>query len=179
MRRWTHRHRPAGRGPGGRAAGGPPWPQGRPAVGDRCPVAGSGHRARRSALRWSRISNSPGGRAPTRTLVRLCACEGKHKVSAEAAGSSAAQSRAQPLLVDPPEVVLPAVDKGHRDLLAVAVEHLRERRLPPRVAFRPGRGEGAPAPGAAQVQPVQVRDLPVAPVADDGRLEQRCRLPLV
>src|SRR6478735_6096408 len=43
---------------------------------------------------------------------------------APAADARSAQGRAQPVLVDAPEVVLPAVDEGHRDVLAEAVRQV-------------------------------------------------------
>src|SRR3546814_5493530 len=41
--------------------------------------------------------------------------------------------------------------------------------------WRQRRGQFAPAPGTAEVEPVEVGDLAVAAIADGGRGEQRCR----
>ena len=51
-----------------------------------------------------------------------------------------------------------------------------ERDLAARIAGGEEIAQRAPAPGAAEIEAVEVDDLAVGAVADRGRPEQRCRL---
>src|SRR6202022_1409409 len=52
-----------------------------------------------------------------------------------------------------------------------------ERNRAARISIRPRVGERAPTPPSAQVQSIEMRNLPVSAIAHDCRLEQRLWLP--
>jgi len=71
-------------------------------------------------------------------------------------------------------VVAGDVRQAHSQMFVSRFERDRSTRVP----GAPSGGEAPPAPRAAEVESLQMRDLAVRTVAYDGRLEKRARLAL-